>query len=179
MLFIVFGLLAILIVIAVVFSFPQFSPVPYFPTNKKDLDLVLKALNLRDNQMVVDFGAGDGLIIFGAADYAVKKNLSTQFVAVEYNFLLVLVLFLRRFFHKNRHNIRIVWADMFKTSFRSEKPEIKTFYLYISPWFMTSMYKKLRREARSFELISYFYPVPNIKPLKTLRGKNNIYVYKR
>ena len=40
-------------------------------------------------------------------------------------------------------------------------------------------FKKLRKEVGRFEIVSYFYPVPKIKPAKTLRGINKIFVYKR
>ena len=177
MLFITIGLLIILFIILVVFSFPEFSPIPYFPSNKKDLPLILKALNLRNDQLVVDMGAGDGLVTFFAAQKAKQEGLNTQFIAIEYNFILVLILFAKWFFHTNKGNIKIVWADMFSAKFPQDIT--KTFYLYVSPWFMGSLYKKLRKEVGKFEIVSYFYPVPKIKPAKTLKGINKIFVYKR
>lgn len=177
MLFIVIVLLIVVFVILVIFSFPEFSPIPYFPSNKKDLSLILKALDLRNDQVVVDMGAGDGLVTFFAAEKAKQQGLNTQFIAIEYNFFLVLVLYAKWLSSTNRNSIKIVWADMFVARFPQDIT--KTFYIYVSPWFMGSLYKKLRKEVRRFEIVSYFYPVPKIKPLKTFKGINKIFVYKR
>ena len=176
-------ILAVLIVI-LIFSSKHFSPVPYFPTNKKDLKLVIKALNLRNNQTVVDLGAGDGLVIFEAAKEAAKRNLNTKFIAVELNPILVLILHLRRLFNPNKQNIRIIYGDMFKINLSNvilvypESGQARlTVYLYISPWLMDKLYKKLKVELKSFNLVSYYYPLPKVKPSRIISGKNKIYLY--
>ena len=86
------------IVIIFLFSSKALSPIPYFPSNKHDLPLIIKALNLKNNQTVIDLGAGDGIVIFEAAKIAYKRKLNTRFVAVEINPVLILVLHLRRLF---------------------------------------------------------------------------------
>ncbi len=46
------GLLVIgLLVIIFLFASPQLSPIPYFPTNKKDLPQIINALKLKNNQI--------------------------------------------------------------------------------------------------------------------------------
>lgn len=176
--FLVVGITVLLIIIT--FAFPQFSPVPYFPTNKKDLPKILELLQLKNGQVLIDLGAGDGILVFEAAKMAFHKNLTTKFVAVELNPFLVLILHLRRIFHANRRNIRIIWGDMFKINLKEVNIKnliSSVIYLYISPWYLEKVYKKLRKELGSFTLISYFYAIPHFKPTKKIEGVHPIFIY--
>lgn len=67
-------LAAIVIFVILLFSSPRLSPIPYFPSNNKDMDLIVKALGLKNNQTVIDLGAGDGVVILEAAKKASKKT---------------------------------------------------------------------------------------------------------
>jgi len=183
-LFIIF---LIILIILSFFIFPQLSPIPYFPSNKKDLYLIIKALNLENNQTIIDLGAGDGKIIFKLAKTAFKKKLNTQFIAIEINPILVFILHIRRMIDPNRENIYVIWKDMFKidsqllTSSFKASPNKKinlTFYLYISPWYLEKVIKNLKLEFKNFDLVSYMYPLPKIKPNKIIKGKNKIFLYK-
>lgn len=185
MVIILYSLLFIIFLIIILFSFPQFSPIPYFPTNKKDLPLIIKALNLRNNQTIVDLGAGDGTVVFAAADASYQKRLNTQFLAVEINPVLILILHLRRFFHPNKKNIKILWADIFKLNFKKFLTfnfKLLTFYLYVSPWFLEKIIKEIgnwKLEIGNFYVVSYMYPIKSLKRKeKRIKGlKHDIFVY--
>lgn len=164
------------------FAFKQLSPLPYFPTNKKDLPLILKNLAFKNNHSVVDLGAGDGSFIFAAAQKAYQKKLNTRFIAVEINPVLILILHLRRLFHPNKKNIKIVWQDMLKISFKSfEWSGFTTFYLYFSPWYIQKKAGNLISQLtrKNFSVISYRYPIPGWEKrlIKTVKGKNKIFFY--
>lgn len=163
------------------FSSKTLSPIPYFPSNKKDLPLIIEALNLKNNQVVFDLGAGDGIVIFEAAKKAYKKNLNTQFFAVEINPILILIMYIKLLFHPNKKNIKIIYDDIFKINLKkyisSKKSSNLTFYLYISPWYMKKVIKNLKSQIKNFSIISYFYPLPNKKPKKIINGKNKIFIY--
>lgn len=161
--YLIFALIICLFVIIILFSFPQFSPIPYFPSHVKDLPLILSALHIRNDQMVIDLGAGDGIVIFKAADKALHNNLNTKFVAVEINPVLLIILHICRFLHPNRGNIRIVNADMFSMSYpnltNSTNLTNLTFYIYISPWFIEKTISNITKQVKKFDLVSYFYQV--------------------
>lgn len=185
----------IILFIIVIFSFPRFSPIPYFPSNKKDKELILNSLDLKDNQILFDLGAGDGWIIFETAKKAYAKKLNTQFIATEINPVLLLILNLRRIFHPNRKNIKIIYANMFSMNFHQlltthYKLPIKsssllttnysliTIYLYISPWYLEKTLKNIQRQFKTFNLISYMYPIKSLKKHeKIIKGLHNIYKY--
>jgi len=168
-------------VIIIIFSFPQFSPVPYFPSNIKDMSLILKALNVRANQTIIDLGAGDGVVIFKAAEEALEKKLNTQFVAVEINPVLLLILHIRRLFHANRKNIHILNKDMFTMDFKRYTLHAThcTFYIYISPWFIEKTVQNIIKQLPSFDLVSYFYHVKYLPKYKeeVNKGVHTIYKY--
>lgn len=171
----------IVIIVLILFSFPRFSPIPYFPSNKKDLKHILKALQLKNNQTVIDLGAGDGIVIFEAAKEALKRKLNTKFIAVEINPVLLCILYLRRLPHPNRKNIRIIFGDMFIMNFSSLTTPYSlppTFYLYISPWHLEKTVANIKRQLNHFSIVSYMYEIPSLRISKKLKGnKHPIFVY--
>lgn len=180
MLTVIFILTAIFIVITVIFSFPQFSPIPYYPSNIKDMGLILKALNIKNDQIIIDFGAGDGIVIFKAAIKAYKQKLNTQFIAIEINPILILILYIKRLFNPNKNNIQIMFKDIFKKNFDLKlKTKYLTFYLYISPWFLEKALKKIKNiKKKNKNIVSYYYPIKSLKRIqKKTKGKNYIFSY--
>lgn len=185
MIFLILVLLSVFAIV-IVFSFPKLSPIPYFPTNKKDIPLIVKTLGLRNDQTVIDLGAGDGIVIFAAAQEALKKKLNTKFMAIELNLILVLIMHLRRIFHPNRKNIRIVHDNIFSMNYSKLSTlnfKHLTFYMYISPWHMEKVISNLIRQLadQNFQVVSYYYPLPKTtkgKAAKILAGKNPVFVYK-
>ena len=178
--FIIF--IVLIIIIIFIFSSKKFSPIPYFPSQSVDLPKIIKALNLKNNQTVIDLGAGDGIVIFEAAKSSYQQKLNTKFVAVEINPVLILILHLRRFFHPNKKNIKIVYGDIFKLNFNSltRKPvNSLTFYLYISPWFLEKTISNIKNQIAKFSVISYMYPIKSLtkKSKEIIQGKNRIFVY--
>ena len=177
------GFLIVLLVIIVIFAFPQFSPIPYFPSNGKDIPLILSTLNIRTNQVVIDLGAGDGVVILRAAERAFKKKLNTKFIAVEINPVLLLVLHIRRLLHPNRNNIIIMSVNMFTcdySAFRLSAFDFMTFYIYISPWFIEKTVNNISTQVKKFDLVSYFYQVKNLQKHKETiqEGVHEIFSYR-
>lgn len=180
----IFLSLAVLFVfyIIIIFAFPRFSPIPYFPSNKKDLHLILRALDIHSDQTIVDLGAGDGIIIFEAAQQAFLNKLATQFYAVEINPILLLVLHIRRLLHPNKANIHIIKRDMFTMAYDDIlKGGSVTFYLYISPWFIEKTVNNIARQVPRFNLVSYFYRVTCLPhhTEKQKQGIHSLYTYRQ
>ncbi len=183
MIYLYFLSLALAIVI-LLFSSKTFSPIPYFPSNKKDLSLIIKALNLKNNQVVVDLGAGDGIVIFEAAKKAYQKGLNTQFIAVEINPILILIMFFKKIFHPNKKNIKIEYSDIFKfnsESITNQSKKLLTFYLYLSPWVLDKITKNLvlSSQKKNIRVVSYMYKIKSLKnnKKKIYKGINCIYHY--
>jgi hypothetical protein len=179
-------IIIISLIIISLFSFPQFSPIPYFPSNRKDLPLIIKALlsSVTESSRfctIADLGAGDGVVIFEAASKAYKEKLNIKFIAVEINPILILILYIKRFFHPNRKNIKIVWADFFKLNVKRLTLNVGrlTIYLYVSPWYLTKIIRNLTSQNRSFIVVSYMYPIPGWEKslIRVSTGIKKVFVY--
>lgn len=181
MVFLLVVLVGLVGFVILLFSSKTFSPIPYFPSQPIDMPLIIKALNLKNNQTIFDLGAGDGIVIFKAAQQAFEKKLNTQFVAVEINPVLILILHLRRLFHPNKQNIKIIQDDIFKIDFL--QPTMKqlnnvTIYLYISPWFLEKTISNIKNQMSKFSVVSYMYEIKSLKKKEEIiQGKNKIFVY--
>ena len=172
------------LIVIMFFSSSTLSPIPYFPSNKKDLPLIIKALSLKNNQTVFDLGAGDGIVIFEAAKKSFEKKLNTKFFAVEINPVLILIMWSKWLFHPNRKNIKIVRDNIFTMNFKKlvTKPVISnqqsaTFYLYISPWYLEKVIENCKLKIENYKIVSYFYSVPKMRAKKVFEGKNKIFIY--
>lgn len=140
---VIFLLFLFLVFNILYFILPSLSPIPFYPTNKKDLPKIAAILlNLRVSilgdpqpqtlariggkmrqapQIIVDLGAGTGTVIFAAARiYSRNKKqvTSNKFIAVEIHPLLIAIMHLKRLFHPARDNIKIIRADIFKIDFQ-------------------------------------------------------------
>ena len=184
MIYIIFPLI---ILIFFYFFSSKVSPIPYFPTNKADLDKIVKALHMKKDGAILDLGAGDGTVIFAAAKKAYQDNLNTQFFAIDVNPILIAYMWLRRLFHPNKKNIKIVQDDIFKMDFSryTQCTDAKfcvstTFYLYISPWFLEKTILNIKNQVSKFSVVSYMYPLKfkaDFNKFKVINGKNKIHIY--
>lgn len=182
-----FAIGATLLIILYLFASPQLSPIPYFPSNKKDKSLIIKALSVKKNQTIIDLGAGDGWVIFEAAKYSLAYGFNTKFIAVDINPILVLTMNIKRLFHQNKKNITIIRANFFSTEFWERlvycvNPKYyilnTTFYVYISPRLMGKTKALILKRFPNATIITYLYSFNDVKPTKILHGVKKIYVYK-
>lgn len=179
--FYVFVISTVMLFIIALFAFPQFSPIPYYPSNMKDKKNILKALSLKNNQTIVDLGAGDGVVVFEAAYESWRRKLDTKFLGIEINPVLIVILYLKWILHPNRKNIRIIWGDMFKLNYQrltTDDQRLTTFYLYISPWLIEKVISRIQKQLPHSSFVSYFYPIKSLgKEEVVLKGVHNTYCY--
>jgi len=166
---------------AIIYTFSSaISEIPFFPTNNKDLPKIIHAMKLKNDQTVVDLGAGTGTVIFAAALDAHHKGLNTTFVAIDINITLVAWMYVLRLFHPNRARITIILGDLFKTDYRKlmESCTYPLFYLYVSPWLTDKLGAIIQKAKLNGRVVSYYYPMEKHTPLETINGLHKIYVYK-
>ena len=103
-------------------------------------------------------------------------------MAVEINPILLSILHLRRYFHTNKQNIKIIRADIFRMHFKNKTMKLFnkiTIYLYISPWFLEKVIKNCKLKIENFNVVSYMYPVKSLKNKeRKVQGKNSIFIYR-
>ena len=173
------ALISFIAVVTYLFVSRRASPIPYFPSNKKDIKNIVQSLQLENDQIVYDLGAGDGIVIFAAATEAYRKKLNTKFVAVEINPVLIAILWFGRLLHPNRNNIKIVYEDIFSLRYKLSTLRSKkvVFFAYISPWFLDKVFKNTKRQVSKALFVSYFYPIPHQHASRTIKGIHPTYVY--
>ena len=176
-----FYIAGVLIICLIIYYFvaKNLNPVPYYPTNPKDIKRIIKLLELKNDQTVIDLGAGNGEIIFEAANTANEKELNTRFVAIDINVFLVLIMIIRSLFHKNRSKIRFVWKDIFKYDFRQiiGKNQTTTIYVYFAPWINDALGTLLKKLPRPVKVVSYYYPINNLHLTKKVKGEHDVFLY--
>lgn len=169
------------------FILPSLSPVPFFPSNKKDLPLICKtALEIAQKSVIIDLGAGTGTVIFETAHLAYQKKQNAQFLAVEIHPLLILIMHMRKIFHPNKKNIRIIHSDMLKLDYNTLIQDINKqssiiFYLYIGYRIIKPLQKKLVSIKRNITILSYMYDIPLWEKYIILRKKGlyTLTIYER
>lgn len=176
----VYIILPLILLIIFYFFSSKVSPIPYFPTNKADLNKIIMALDMKKDGAVIDLGAGDGTIIFAAATKAYQDNLNTQFFAIDVNPILIAYMWIRRLFHPNKINIKLILGDMFKIDYATllKKYSPRVFYIYISPWFTKATAQMIHDQKLNARIVSYFYPIENKKEDEKIKGIHDIYIYK-
>jgi len=166
---------SLIVIVLAFFISKKLSPVPYFPTNKRDLDLIVKTMKLKNNMDVIDLGAGIGTVIFKASNMSFKRKLNTKFYAIEINPVLILILYIRKLLSQNSQNILVKYIDMMKLDLKQFKNPL--FFLYLSPFYLNLIYKKIKKEIKKPKIITYFYEIPNIKYSSKLQGINDVFLY--
>jgi len=135
---------------------------------------------MKKDGIVLDLGAGDGTVIFAAAKKAHEVGLNTHFIAIDVNPILIAFMWVRRLFHPNKANIKLILGDMFKVDYAPmlKKYSQRVFYIYISPWFTEATVHMINDQKLDAMLVSYFYPVENKKEDEKITGVHDIYIYK-
>ncbi|QQS43330.1 hypothetical protein IPM65_04165 [Candidatus Roizmanbacteria bacterium] len=156
-----------------------YSSIPFLPTHSRDLTTVIKKLNLKKDQVIIDLGAGSGTVIFAAATEAHKKGLNTEFIAIDINFLLVIFMWMRSWFHPHRNHITVLQGDLFKMDYERmiEPYQNILFYMYVSPWVTDTLAELIQETKKPVSLLSYRYPVKKMKPIETAGGEHKLYSY--
>lgn len=167
-------LLVIIIFLTLFFAFNLFialnkkiSPIPYFPTNNRDLNLIIKTLSLKRNDVLFDLGSGDGTVILEAA----RKSTATV-IGLEIHPLLVLITHFKNLLDKSKPNLKIRLENIFKADLSSATK----IYLYVGPFVMQKIMEKIisDKPQKLKQIVSYMYDPEICKISKTLSYNKRI-----
>lgn len=138
---------------------------PYLPTRKKQANQALDLLELKEGDVFVDLGSGDGAVLIEAARRGVVCY------GYELNPLVFFASKLRTL--KYRNQIKIYCRDYWQTPL----PEnTKGVFVFLLDPFMERLDNKLSSEmSDGGRLVSYTFKIPNKKAIKS---KNAMYLYK-
>lgn len=115
---------------------------------------------------IVDLGSGDGRLLLLAAKKGVKKA-----IGLEINPLLVLYTILRSLLSPHRLTISCYWKNFWAYSLK----DADVVFVYLLPWKMGALAKKLTKELKPGALIvsnSFIFP-----SLPMVAKDENVHVY--
>ncbi len=140
---------------------------PYVPTEKQHLENVFtKLYRLNKKDVLVDFGAGDGVVLEAASRRGAKA------IGIELNPLIVLA---AKWRHRRDSRIQMHCGNMFH--YRLPK-DVTVVYVYANVYIIKSIYERLQKESlrlgKSIYLISNAFDLPKVKCIKKV-GQHYLY----
>ena len=147
--------------------------VPFVPTREESIPLVLRALNLREDDVLYELGCGDGRVAVEAARrYPVKKV-----VCVEIREDLVKRAAERAKKAGVEDRVVVVRGDFFKVPLR----DATVVYMYLLTSINEQLKPKLEKELRpGARVVTLDFQIPGWKPVKVYGSsgwQKTIYVY--
>ena len=154
----------ILFLIIIPFAFVLLYGAPYLPTRKKQAVEALDLLNLKEGDIFVDLGSGDGAVLLEAA------RRGCVCYGYELNPLVWLVSKLRTL--RFGKQITIYCRNFWKMPLPKGT---KGVFVFLLDKYMPKLDLKLNSELKNGQLVSYTFQIPAKKPTVT---KNALYLYK-
>ncbi len=147
-------------------SLSFFFGAPFVPTPLKVVKEMVNIAKINQNDIVVDFGSGDGrLLIESAKKGAIAQGWEINIFLVYWTKLKAMILGLHQ--RINMHN---------QSYSKAEIKNASVVFCYSMPRFIVNIEKKLQLELpRGAKIIAYKFPFPNLKLVK--KTKSGIYLY--
>lgn len=161
-------LIIIILLIVAIFLITSLTGAPYVPTLRKDFEKSLKKLlKLSDKDLLIDLGAGDGVIL----DVASKTG--ARALGIELNPILAGII---RFRFRKNDKVSVKCQNFYHFTFPKETTVIYAFAvgIHIEP-----IYRKIQKEANRLNKPLYFISNAfNLKDLKPEKKAGTWYLYK-
>lgn len=155
----------ILALLVLPFGFVLLYGAPYLPTRKAQAKEALDLLDLKEGEVFVDLGSGDGAVLVEAA----SRGLICY--GYELNPFLWLVSKIRT--HKFGHEVHIYCKNFWNEPLPKNT---KGVFVFLLAKYMPKLDEKLTAELKRATLVSYTFQIPNKKP-KAVKGALFVYKY--
>lgn len=146
--------------------------VPYVPSSRRSVEMMLRAARLKPRQTVFDLGCGDGRLLIEA-----EKKTSVSAEGFEIAPLVYLLARLRTFLGHSKAKIYC------KNFFRANLRPANVIFCYLFPNVMPRLAKKIKKECKKgTRVISNTFHIPGLKLCRVfkkdpVRKIPTIYVY--
>ena len=154
----------ILLILIWPFAFVLLFGAPYLPSRRFTIQRALKLLDLKEGELLVDLGSGDGAVLVVAAQAGLRA------VGYEMNPLLWLVAKLRTVRYGKR--VRIYCRNFWVSDW---PPETAGVYVFLHTRFMSRLDHKLNSLTRPTNVVSYTFKIPG---KKVIRETQALYLYR-
>lgn len=142
---------------------------PYVPSNNKSSNSMIKLANIKKGQTIIDLGSGDGKLLFLAEKKGAKKV-----IGYEINPFLAFFTYIKVLCSGKKNRIHVYWKNMWN----ADVSQADAVLVYLLPWKMKKLQKKLIRELKPGTLVisnSFIFPGWNIYKQD---ADNHVYVFK-
>lgn len=159
-------ILIIVILVVVSFGLIVLIGAPYLPTLKKQQQQALDLLGLKEGQLLLDLGSGDGRLLLLAGKRGIRA------VGIEANPFLVVLSWILTW--RYRKLVTIKWANYWAGNW----PPADGIYVFLHERFMHKLHNKITQKykGKNLSVVSYAFEIPDKKPIKTM-GPMFLYKY--
>lgn len=157
---------AFLIVCVLLFGYVVLFGAPYVPTLRKQTHDALKLLDLKEGDLLLELGSGDGRLLLLAAKQGIR--------GIGYELNPILVWYARARLWRFRHLVTIKRANYWKLTL----PKAQGIYVFLLQKYMQKLDKKIEQDfSTPVKLVSFAFTIPGKKPVRRIRGMR-LYLYK-
>lgn len=158
--------LIICAVIFIAFTFVIIFGAPFLPTLKKRVPDIVKLINLKKGQTLLELGSGDGRVLKAAAVDGLN--------AVGYELNPLLVIYSKIITFRYRKNIKIIWGNYW----HQDWPDTDGIFVFLLQPYMQKLDEEIqKRYNHKIKLVSFAFTIPDKKPIKEINGMY-LYEYK-
>ena len=166
--------LIVLYVIFIMFSFRNI--VPYVPTPRRIIRLMIELGEVKKNDKIVDLGSGTGRIIIEVA----KRHRNNLIIGVEKSYILRTVTKFRLLFHPIlKKRVQIIKHDFFNLDIRS----FNVVFCFLTPEAMRILTPKFKQLNQGSRIVSYMFHIDEHQgfeeTIQHITAKDSIYLYKK
>ena len=157
---------AIAILVVLLFGFTVLFGAPYLPTLSRRTNDALDMLDLKQGELLLELGSGDGRLLAAAAKRGIKS------IGYELNPLLVWYSRVRLWRYRKLAHVKLA------NYWQVDLPKAQGIYVFLLQPYMQKLDKKITQSnIAPVKLVSFAFVVPNKKPAQENKGMR-LYLYK-
>lgn len=157
---------AIGIIVILLFGFTVLFGAPFLPTLSRRTSDALDMLDLKEGELLLELGSGDGRLLLAAAKKGIKS------IGYELNPLLVWYSRVRLWRYRKHAKVRLA------NYWQVDLPKAQGIYVFLLQPYMEKLDKKiLQSKITPVKLVSFAFTIPNKKPVQEKQGMR-LYLYK-
>lgn len=155
--FVPIGILVAVLLILGSAAYAGLLAAPWVPVFKRDIGRIIRLVALRDGEVAVDLGCGDGRIVV-----ALANNSHASVVGYEISFVPYLWSKLRVLLHGLSRRVDIRFADFLSR----DLGQANAIFCFLTPMAMKKLAPKFARELRpGTRIVSYSFRLPGWEPM--------------
>jgi precorrin-6B methylase 2 len=148
--------------------------VPYVPTPRKIIKLMLEMAQIKNHEKVADLGSGTGRIIIATA----KRHQHNLIIGIEKSRILRLITKLRMFFHPVfKKRVQVINRDFFNI----DMEHLDVIMCFLTPEALRILTPKFKTMRKGSRIVSYMFHIEDHEgfeeEIRHITAKDSVYLY--